>query len=65
MAELETHKRTYNDVRSIVRSELNRKILTIPPKHKTNTYFLDKENLKLVEKIANARSQFDFKRQTL
>jgi hypothetical protein len=65
MTELESHRRSYNNVRSIVKSELNRKILPVPPKHKPNTYFLDIANLKLIDKIVNVKSQFDFKRQTL
>jgi len=65
LTELESHRRSYNNVRSIVKAELNRKMLTVPPKHRPNTYFLDRENLKLIGKIANAKSQFDFKKQTL
>lgn len=65
LTELESHRRSYNNVRSIVKSELNRKILPVPPRHKPNNYFLDLANLKLINKIVNAKSQFDFKRQTL
>lgn len=65
LTQLESHRRSYNNVRSIVKSELNRKILPVPPKHKANTYFRDLANLKLIDKIVNAKSQFDFKRQTL
>lgn len=37
----------------------------MPPRHKPSRYFLDADNLRLINKIVNAKSQFSFKRQSL
>lgn len=42
---------------------MNRRILSIPEKHKQDNHFLDIANLKLIEKIVNAKSQFNFKKE--
>ncbi len=65
MVEIQSQRRSYNSIRSIVKSELNRKILAVPSKHKPNSYFLDKANLQLIDKIVNVKSQFNFKKLSL
>ena len=42
--------------------EQDRRILNIPSKIKPDNFYRDMENLKIVSKILNAKSQFDFKR---
>ncbi len=63
--EVQTQRRSYNNIRSIIKSELNRKILGVPSRHKPNPFFLNQANLKLIDKIVNVKSQFTFKRQSL
>jgi len=61
--ELLTQRSNYKSIKSIVKGELERKILTVPDKHKADNYFRDLANLKLVDKILNAKSQFNFKKE--
>ena len=60
--EILTQRTNYNSIKSIVKGELERKVLTVPEKHKADHYFRDMANLKLVDKILNAKSQFNFKK---
>lgn len=57
-----TQRSNYENVKSVVKLELDRRILTIPSKHKPDPFERQMTNIKMVNKILNAKSQFDFKR---
>lgn len=59
--EIETQRNNYESVRSTLKHELNRKVLPVPTRHKPDHFLLDIANLKMVDKILNAKSQFNFR----
>lgn len=60
--EIETQRNNYEHIRSTLKHQFSRKLLTVPERHKHNTYLLDIANQQLVEKIVNVKSQFNFKK---
>jgi hypothetical protein len=39
--------------------------MPVPTKHKPNYYFRDLANLKLIDRIVNVKSQFNFREQAI
>lgn len=58
---MQTLRTNYETVKSTLKHELNRKILPVPERHKADNFLLDIANLKMVDKILNAKSQFNFR----
>lgn len=58
---MQTQRKSYDNIPSILKRELSRQILSVPLKHKPNSYLQDIANMQLVNKILHVKSQFNFK----
>jgi len=58
---VQTQRKDYDTIPSILKRELSRKILSIPAKQKPDSYLRDIANIQMVKKILNVKSQFNFK----
>jgi hypothetical protein len=61
--ELASQRTSYDHVKSILKKELSRKILGVPDKHRSDNFFLDLANLKIVDKLMRIKSQFNFRNE--
>lgn len=61
--EIETQRTHYDSIKSTLKKELDRKMLSIPEKQKPSNHFMNILNAKLVDKLVHVKSGFNFRKE--